>query len=138
MREECETFGVRLYQEARRRGVEQASEVIVVADGAPWIWNQMDEHFPQAVQILDFYHASERLYEVGKAVYGEGAAAGKRWAEANRSRLLRGQVGAMLRSLGELRPPTAEGQEAVRLAEGYFKSNRGRMRYDRYRARGYK
>jgi len=137
VREEHEAFGKRLYQEACRRGVEQAQEVVAIADGAPWIWNLVDEHFPQAVQILDFYHASERLYEVGKAVYGEGAAEGKAWAEANRSRLLRGQVGAMLRSLGELRPPTAEGQEAVRLAEGYFRNNRGRMRYDRYRARGY-
>ena len=137
VREESEAFGARWYQEARRRGVEQASEVIVVADGGPWIWNLVAEHFPQAVQILDFYHASERLYEVGKAVYGEGAAAGKRWAEANRSRLLRGQVGAMLRSLQALQPRTEEGREAVRLARGYFQSNRSRMRYAQYRARGY-
>jgi hypothetical protein len=137
VREECEAFGKRLYQEARRRGVEQAREVITLADGAPWIWNLVAEHFPQAVQILDFYHASERLYEVGKAVYGETAAEGKRWAEANRGRLRRGQVGAMLRSLQALQPRTEEGREAVRLALGYFESNRSRMRYAQYRARGY-
>ena len=137
VREECEAFGERLYQEACRRGVERAQEVVAIADGAPWIWNLVAEHFPQAVEILDFFHASERLYEVGKAVYGEGAAAGKTWAEANRSRLLRGQVRAMLRSLRALSPPPAEGREAVRLAWGYFRSHRQRMHYDRYQARGY-
>lgn len=137
VREECEPFGKRLYQEACRRGVEGAGEVVALADGAPWIWNLVAEHFPQAVQILDFYHASERLYAVGKAVYGEGAAAGKRWAEANRERLVRGQVRGMLQSLRALSPPTAEGREAVRLARGYFETNRQRLRYAEYRARGY-
>ena len=137
VREECEAFGERLYQEACRRGVEKAQEVVAIADGAPWIWNLVEEHFPQAVQILDFYHASERLYAVGRAVYGEESAEGKRWAETNRERLLRGQVGAMLRSLRGLSPPTAEGREAVRLAQGYFKTNRERMRYAHYRACGY-
>jgi hypothetical protein len=129
-------FGQRLYQEAARRGVEHAKEVIVVADGAPWIWNQAAEHFPQATQILDFYHASERLHTVGRAVYGDGTKRAREWAERNVGRLSAGDWKGLLCSLKALRPGTIEGREAVRTAAGYFATNRQRMDYPSYRARG--
>lgn len=132
-----EQFGERLYQEAARRGVERAGELVVIADGAPWIWNLVAEHFPGAVQILDFFHAAERLYEVGRAVYGEGTAQAREWAEANKERLWQGRVDGVLRSLRAVRPPPGDGREAVRLARGYFAANRRRMDYPSYRARGY-
>jgi len=132
-----EQFGARLYQEAARRGVEGAQERIAIADGAPWTWKVVEEHFPGAVQILDFYHAVQRLHQVGRAVYGEGSARAGDWAEANRRRLWEGRVGDVLRSLRAVRPTTGEGREAVRLALGYFQVNRHRMHYPSYRARGY-
>lgn len=137
VQESVGSFGERLYQEAQRRGVEHAQEVVIVADGAPWIWNLAAEHFPERVEILDFYHAAERLHKVARAVYGEGTASARRFAEANRIRLLEGRVEDVLRSLRALSPNDAEGQEAVRLAVGYFRDNRSRMRYDQFRARGY-
>lgn len=136
-REGPEAFGGRLYQEAAHRGVEQAQEQVVIGDGAPWIWNLMAEHFPRAVQILDFYHATERLHEVGRAVYGEGTDRARAWAEANTERLWTGRLSGVLRSLRALRPASAGGREAVRLAIGYYQDNRGRMDYPGYRARGY-
>jgi len=132
-----EEFGKRLYQEAARRGVERAAEVVALGDGAPWIWNLASEHFAGAVQILDWYHAVERLHVVGRAVYGEGTAKARKFAEANKGRLWEGRVNSVLRSLRALRPPTGEGREAVRQAIGYFGTNRGRMDYPSYRARGY-
>lgn len=135
--EGAEAFGRRLYQEAAHRGVEWAGEQVAIADGALWIWNLVDEHFPGAVQILDFYHASERLYEVGRAVYGEGTDKARRWAEANRQRLWEGRLADVFRSLRAIKPATAEGREAVRQAIGYYQQNRGRMDYPSYRARGY-
>ncbi len=132
-----EQFGKRLYQEAVRRGVDRAGEVVALGDGAPWIWNLASEHFAGAVQILDFYHAAERLHVVGRAVYGEGTAKAREFAEANKGRLWDGRVDSVLRSLRALRPPTAEGREAVRQAIGYFRTNRARMDYPSYRARGY-
>lgn len=68
VQEGVEGFGERLYQEAQRRGVHHATETVVVADGAPWIWNLAAEHFPDAIRILDYYHAVERVFEVGRAV----------------------------------------------------------------------
>jgi len=137
VREPPDAFGRRLYQEAARRGVEQAAETVAIGDGAPWIWNLVEEHFPDAVQILDFYHAVERLYEVGRALYGDGSTQAQQWAEANKERLWRGEVRAMMQSLRGLRPSTEQGQEAVRLAIGYFATNLERMRYPQYRANGY-
>ena len=131
-----EAFGRRLYQEAARRGVEHAKETVVVADGAPWIWNLVAEHFPHAIQILDFYHASERLHTVARAAYGEGAQQAKAWADRSIERLNLGDWKGLLCSLKALRPKTAEGQNTVRLAIGYFATNRRRMDYPAYRAKG--
>ena len=131
-----ENFGRALYQEAARRGVDHAAQVVVVADGAPWIWNLAAEHFPEAIQILDFYHASERVHTVARAAYGDGTAQAKDWADRNVKRLSSGDWKGLLCSLKALRPKTAEGQKTVRLAIGYFETNRRRMDYPTYRAQG--
>jgi hypothetical protein len=131
-----EVFGQSLYQEAARRGVEHAQETVAIADGAPWIWNLVDEHFPTATQILDFYHASERVHSIARAVYGEGTQQAKAWADRNVGRLSAGDWKGLLCSLKALRPKTRHGTEAVRLAIGYFETNRQRMDYPSYRARG--
>src|SRR6266851_6285091 len=73
-------FGWLLYQLALDGGLEQAKQVVVLGDGAPWIWNLAAEHFPGAVQILDLYHAKEHVWDVAHAVFGRGTAAGTAWA----------------------------------------------------------
>jgi hypothetical protein len=65
--EGVEEFGRRIYIEALRRGVREAIEVIVMGDGAPWIWNLAEKHFWGATQIVDLYHALEHLAGAGKA-----------------------------------------------------------------------
>ncbi len=57
--ETAETFGWRLYKEAKRRGMDRAKDVAVLGDGALWIWNIADEHFLGARKIVDLYHARE-------------------------------------------------------------------------------
>ena len=131
-----EAFGQALYQEAAYRGLDHAKEQVVIADGAPWIWNLAAEHFPQATQILDFYHASERLHHVARAAYGEGTAEAKAWAQRSVARRSAGDWKGLLCSLKALRPKTRDGTEAVRLAVGYFETNRQRMDYPAYRAKG--
>jgi len=135
--ESSEPFGRRLYQEAAHRGIEWAHEQVAIADGAEWIWKLVDEHFPRAVQILDFYHATQRLHEVARAVYGDGTDTAREWAEANRGRLWEGRLTDVFRSLRNLKPTTETGREAVRTAIGYYQENRRRMDYPAYRAKGY-
>jgi hypothetical protein len=69
--EEASSFGWRLWQEALRRGVLSSDEVVVLGDGAHWIWNIAERHFPRATQIVDWYHASEYIWHAASAIWGE-------------------------------------------------------------------
>jgi hypothetical protein len=135
--EEAEPFGERLWRLADAAGVEKARTVIVLGDGAPWIWNLADMHFPKAVQIVDFYHAVERLSAVAHALWGDDAPAAKDWLAQGRSALHDGHVGSLLNALRKLAPRRNDLRECVRKAIGYFRQNRYRMRYDHFRAQGY-
>jgi len=64
--ETAEEFGKRIYLEACQRGWEHAAKKVVLADGAEWIWNLADLHFPGAIQIVDLYHAREHLWELAR------------------------------------------------------------------------
>ena len=118
-------------------GVEKAQTVIVLGDGASWIWNLADFHFPQAVQIVDFYHALERLGEVTRSLWAEGAPEGKAWLAQCKTALYNGKVSCVLRSLKARAPRRKDLREILRKAIGYFQENRRRMRYDLFRANGY-
>jgi hypothetical protein len=134
--ETAEAFGRRIYAEAARRGVQRAEQVIVLGDGAPWIWGIADEHFPGAIQIVDLYHAREHLADLGHSLYGLGSAASKDWVAARRKELDAGDIEQVVAALGRLRPGREEVQEAVRKAMGYFQTNGDRMRYARFRHQG--
>ena len=128
-------FGRRLALEAHRRGLEGAAEVAVLGDGAEWIWSLAAEHFPGATQVVDWYHASERVWELGRALYGEGTKKTARWAERQLARLAEGAVAALLKAWRRLR--CAGAAAAARDEQvGYFANQAGRMRYAEYRARG--
>jgi hypothetical protein len=125
------SFGQRLWCEAARRGVLTAQEVVVVADGAHWIWDLAVEHFAEATQIVDWYHATHYLWQAAHAVYGEGTPLAKRWATRRLAELWAGQVPKVLRALGRA-PQHAAVQEAVT----YYTYHQHRMHYADYRARG--
>jgi len=124
------TFGRLLWWEAARRGVLQAPEVIVLGDGAPWIWNLAREHFPSATQIVDWYHASQYVWQAAHAIYGEGTDLARQWAQARLDDLWEGRVGAVVAAC---HPHSGK---AVEDAISYFLNNQARMRYAEYRARG--
>jgi len=134
--ETADLFGSRLYAEAVRRGVTRAEKVIVLGDGALWIWGIADEHFPGAIQIVDLYHAREHLANLGKIVYGSASPQWKEWAAARCNQLDAGNVQALVASMGRLRPRETKAQEEVRKAIDYFQSNAERMRYADFRRQG--
>src|SRR5262245_14299161 len=78
-----------VYQQARGA---QAAEVLVLADGAHWIWTMVTDLFPQAIQILDFSHAKHYLWEAGKLIYGEGSAFVAPWVKERETLLLEDKV----------------------------------------------
>jgi hypothetical protein len=136
--ETAEQFGPRLHAEAVRRGLTPATTVIVLADGAPWIWNRADEHFPGAVQIVDLYHAREHLEAVGRLAFGSGSAAGTAWVAARRDDLDDGDVDVIIAEIRKL--PAASDpnrQDELRKEAEYFETNKLRMCYRYFRGRGF-
>lgn len=133
--EEAESFGGRLYAEAVRRGLNAAEKVAVVGDGAPWVWNLADLHFPGAVKIVDFYHAAEHLNGIAHLLYPEDEARRKAWFGRMRKRLQRGRVLEIIGELGGLKFG-GKRKEALAKAVVYFEKNQERMRYDRFRKQG--
>ena len=77
--ETAEEFGLRLYTEAWRRGWSRAKKKVVIGDGAVWIWNLADQHFPGAIQIVDLYHARQHLWELSPKLFPNDERHRKRW-----------------------------------------------------------
>ena len=134
--ETAEAFGTRIYAEAIRRGVTRAAQVIVLGDGAHWIWGIAEEHFYGAIQIVDLYHAREHLALIANLVYGTGAIKSKQWMDARREQLDAGDVEAVIASVHRLRPSNTKVEDEVRTAADYFHRNAKRMRYAEFRKQG--
>lgn len=125
-------FARRVVREAARRGFAAAERRVVLGDGAAWIWNLADEHFPGAVQIVDVYHAHEHLFDIAGAVYGHGSELALAWARQRRDELHAGAFDDLLAAVGA----HAGNCEEARKGRAYFANNRRRMRYPEFRARG--
>jgi hypothetical protein len=133
-------FGRLLWQAAECWQAEKARRVVVMGDGAPWIWNLAAEHFPGALEIVDFYHAAEHLWAAGEALFGERSISGGTgsWVKHYRHHLRRGRVDLVIEALDRAGKSQAaklppERQTLLRRNLEYFKTNRDRMRYDRYK-----
>ena len=125
-------FAQRAYREARRRGFDSASRRVIIGDGAPWIWNLASEQFPDAIEIVDIYHAKGHLCDVAKAIHGAGTDQAARWGKARRDELDAGRIDAILT---ELRVHSEDCEEARQCID-YLTRNRHRMRYPEFRAAG--
>lgn len=127
----------RLYAEVVRRGCDPSEEeVLCVGDGAPSIWNEFATHFPQRVEILDWYHAVEHLGAAGNGLFGEGTAPADAWVAARKEELWDGDVTAVVRALQTAAAQESRGRAAAEEVH-YFTTNAGRMAYAAYRAAGY-
>ena len=85
--ETAERFGPRMRRWGARRGVRDASEVSVLADGADWIGKQTRGQLPGAKPLLDVFHGSEHRSDCARVLYGEGAAQAFAWGDAGRQTL---------------------------------------------------
>ena len=135
--ETAEQFGPRLHAEAVRRGLTRATTVIVLGDGAPWIWHRADEDFPGAVQIVDLYHAREHLAAVGRLAFGSGSETGNAWLAARRDELDDGNVDVIIAEIGKLPSSDLKVQDELRKEAEYFETNKLRMCYKYFRGRGF-
>ena len=126
-----------LFAEAQRHGLAQASKVLVVADGALWIWNLTADRFGQAEQRLDYYHASQHLWAVAHALHPEDEAAARAWIKPLIKKLKQGSVVSLLHDLQSLaKRLRRKKRQAVESELKYLESHRQRMDYAAARRAG--
>jgi hypothetical protein len=108
----------------------------VLCDGASWIWKQVQSLFPEARQILDYYHCKEYLHNVAKAQYRTTEQA-QEWVEATLTRLYIGKVGWVLGGLRRMHPTSEEADKAIGNCWIYLNEHRDRTHYRQFRRGGY-
>lgn len=123
------------YLEGCRRGLPRCRRKSAVSDAAVWIERITTTNFADVQQIVDWFHASERLWAVGKACLQEKAQQ-KQWVQARQDELWAGQVEAVVSALDDVAIP-AHAHEDISATPGYFARHKDRMRYHQYRVAGY-
>ena len=134
--ETAEAFGLRLYTEAWRRGWSRAQKKVVIGDGAIWIWNLADQHFPSAIQIVDLYHARQHLWDLSAKLSPNDSKGLRQWIARCLDRLERGKIEALVKILRDSPPGTDELAKTSANEAEYFERNAERMRYPAFRAQG--
>jgi len=124
--------------EAQRWHMDRASVLVAIGDAAAWTWNTVAERCPaHVVEVLDFYHASEHLWGLARAIWGEGSRRAKPWVSEQEARLLEGHEKEFFEELrhwaAEGQPWSEEGQSQL----NYFTTNADRIHYQLYRELGY-
>jgi Uncharacterised protein family (UPF0236) len=132
--ETAEEFGKRIYLEAWKRGWNRAEKKVVIGDGAEWIWNIADQHFPGAIQIVDLYHARQHLWGLARKLYPSDQAEQKRWIMIHQDKLNAGKIEQLVCLLGSIDSSNSELVEEIRKEVNYFEKNAERMRYPKFRS----
>jgi hypothetical protein len=132
--ETAEEFGKRIYLEAWNRGWSRAEKKVVMGDGAEWIWNLADLHFPGATQIVDLYHARQHLWDLARRLYPNDLVSQNVWMKVHQKRLLdKGKIEKLARAVRSTVSNNAEVLEKLCTEADYFERNAERMRYPKFR-----
>jgi hypothetical protein len=133
--EPAEAFGARLYSEAVRRGINTSKEVVVIGDGAKWIWNLAATHFPNAVEIVDLFHAKEHVSAIIKQTIPDERTR-QMYKKDCYEFLERGDISSLTEHLASLPSASDEQSKAINREIGYFSENAARMQYARFKKAG--
>jgi len=131
--ETAEEFGKRIYLEAWKRGWSRAEKKVVIGDGAEWIWNIADLHFPGAIQIVDLYHARQHLWDLARRLYLNQEAEQRRWMMIYQDMLDKGDIENLVTAIRAIDSSNLELAEAIRTTANYFETHAQRMRYPEFR-----
>ena len=131
--ETAQAFGNRIYLEAWDRGSSRAAMKIVLGDGAEWIWNLADQHFPGAIQIVDLFHARQHLWDLARKLHPHDEGKQKKWMEVHQDLLDNGKVKKLNVALNGIAEKHPEVAETFRKEAEYFRKNAMRMRYPKFR-----
>lgn len=125
-----------LFDSAARAGYGRVKKVVVIGDGAHWIWNMCKELFPDAECILDFYHMTENVYSYAKELFPSNEKKYGKWADTVIYYIKTEQFRNALKKIADSPLSDDSAGRTVNL-EGYIKNNMDRMRYLEYKNKGY-
>jgi len=135
--ETAEEFGYRIHREATRRNVFEAAKLIFIGDGAAWIWEQAKKHFPTAVQILDFYHASEHLKLLAEALEPSDENAVRSLLERWQECLRQNQLDQVIADVCARMPRQGSRRKSANQQMAYLETNRHRIQYGTFQKHGW-
>jgi len=117
-----------------RYGIYQ--KTVVIGDGAHWIWNLCEELFPDAIQVLDYYHLCENVYNYAKYLYPSDRIHMTQWAESTITKIEKGELNEALASI----PATIDTKLPIGVPNlrNYLTNNRNRMNYRALQQQGIK
>jgi hypothetical protein len=130
-------LGRRLNWEARREGLGRAQHILFLGDGAAWVWNLQKDRWAGAVGVLDFYHASPHVWELGRAVAGEKQPALAQWVEPKLHDLRHGRDQRVLGQMARLKKGADEAGETIAREQNYFATHAARMNYQEIARKGW-
>jgi hypothetical protein len=133
----AEQFGPLLRAEALRRGIAKAKAVVFLGDGAVWVWKLARLNFPNAVCILDYYHACEHLNLLSATLDGEGSPLAKKRYRQWRKALLNDKIAQVIAQAKADLPTRTPSRKSAQKQIAYFERNRSRMQYATFRQAGY-
>lgn len=125
-------FGKLVWASGCQVTADLVAELVFVCDGATWIWDLVAQYYPNAVQIVDWFHAEDRLKRLADAVFPSPAQR-QAWLADVAESLWQGQIEEVIHACKRL----AAKHDQARQALTYFSNNSHRMRYDLFRAQGY-
>jgi hypothetical protein len=130
------TMGRRMRTLGHEMGVSYCRKLGMVADGIDWIWQETAKHFPQSVEILDFYHVAEHLWAVAHAREEDGAGA-QAWIDEQVKRLKKNEVGEVIAAVASWETQSGEEADLRRRTENYLRQHEHRMSYQTFASAGF-
>lgn len=131
----AQEFGDLVWATGCQRQAQLAQELIFIADGAQWIWNLVEEYYPNAIQIVDWFHATEYIAPVANLAFANDTES-QDWIDEVRTKLWNGDLEAVIQAFQRFTAHPKAGEEAQK-AVTFFSNNGHRMNYPEYRAQGY-
>jgi hypothetical protein len=136
-RQGIEPMMKQLHQEAMRRGLGQAERVLVIADGAVWIWNAAQDRFQEAIQRLDLFHANAYLWAVANQIHGPNTPGARQWVKPLLKQVRQDKVAQVITTLEELTSHLSSvAAELTSKTIEYYRTNQKRMKYVTGQKRG--
>ncbi len=126
-------FARLVWAKAWQHGADLAKQLVILGDGSVWMWNMAKRLFPNAIHIVDAFHAASYLGKIAAEAFGEGTADAIAWFEHHKTLLHDGHLAELMHACRTIRPKAPAASDAARR---YFAHNRTRLRYPKYRALG--